>query len=113
MKTVQLLEKDDQISGEDWCRPLNLCTMNGGYSDDYSFKSMYTGTPENNVKWVKVKHVLDKMWFGYTVSELRKKLPSINYEYLRGDLPHGHALSMTGYNKANKRLPASSECDWD
>ena len=109
MITVQLLESTDEISREDWCRPLYLSTV--GYGDEYSFRSM-CGTPENNVKWVKVKHVLSDIWFGKTVAEARAK-GGLQYEFLRGDLPRAHALNMTGYEKMNTRIKKTHiDDDW-
>jgi hypothetical protein len=98
MITVQILEADDIVDPEDWCRPLSLTTMNGGYSDYYSFESCYTGAPENNVKWVKVKYILGRGWHGKTVGEIDKALGVfIKYEYVRGDIPQRSKLSLKDY----------------
>jgi len=64
MITINILEKTDVLKKGDWCRPLNLCTMSGGMGDGYSFKSMYSGAPENNTYMI--------------------------YEYARGDVPADH-----------------------
>ena len=99
MITLQLLEKDDIVEPEDWCRPLKLTSMSGGHSDYYSFQSAYTGAPENNVKWVKVKYILGRGWHGCTVAEIDKGLGRfIKYEYVRGDVPARSKLSLTDYN---------------
>lgn len=50
MKTVQILESSDTIFPTDWCRPLCITSMSG---DFYSFKSQYSGVPENNAMWVR------------------------------------------------------------
>lgn len=98
MKTIQMLEADDVVEPEDWCRPLSLMTMNGGYSDYYSFESCYTGAPENNVKWVKVKYILGKGWHGKTVKELDAGLGKfVKYEFVRGDIPRRQILSLKDY----------------
>ena len=60
MINLQLLEAGDIVEPEDWCRPLSIVSMSGGHSDEYSCKSQYTGAPENNVKWVRVKYILGK-----------------------------------------------------
>lgn len=97
MITVQLLESDDVVEPEDWCRPLSLTQM--GYSDSYSFRSQYTGAPENNVKWVKVKYILGHGWHGKTVAEIDKELGKfVKYEYVRGDIPQRSKLNLQGYN---------------
>jgi hypothetical protein len=99
MITIQILEKDDIVQPEDWCRPLSITSMSGGYSDHYSFKSQYTGAPENNVKWVKVKYILGRGWHGCTVAEIDTKLGKfIKYEYVRGDIPQRSVLSLKDYN---------------
>jgi hypothetical protein len=99
MISIQLLDDNDIVEPEDWCRPLSIVSMNGGHSDYYSFKSQYTGAPENNVKWVKVKYILGKCWHGKTVSEIDAELGKfIKYEYVRGDIPARSKLSLRGYN---------------
>ena len=74
MIQVQILEADDAVEPEDWCRPLSIVSMSDGQSDYQSFKSQYTGAPENNVKWIKVKYILGKGWHGQTVKEIDKAL---------------------------------------
>jgi hypothetical protein len=101
MLTVQLLENEDTIKPNDWCRPLFLITMSGGMSDSMSFKSCYGGIPENNVEWCKVKHVFGKPWFGSTVAEVKNMMQE-EYEFIRGDIPKSHALNMKGYTKLNE-----------
>jgi len=96
MITVSILEDDDTIKADDWCRPLAIVSMSGGSSDSYSFKSCYSGTPENNVKWVQVKHVFGKCWFGEPVSEFNRECEA--FEFLRGTPPKEHQLDMRGYN---------------
>ena len=99
MITLQLLEANDTVEPEDWCRPLSLMSMNGGHSDYYSFESTYTGAPENNVEWVKVKYILGKGSHGKTVKEIDAALGKfIKYEYVRGDIPARSRLNLSGYN---------------
>ena len=100
MITVQILEANDTIHPEDWCRPLSLMTMNGGHSDYYSFESCYTGAPENNVKWVKVKYILGiACHSSKTVKELDATLGKyVKYEFIRGEIPQRSKLSLKDYN---------------
>ena len=99
MISLQLLEANDIVEPEDWCRPLSLVSMSGGYSDYYSFESAYTGAPENNVKWVKVKYILGRGWHGKTVREIDSALGKyVKYEFVRGDIPQRSRLSLKGYN---------------
>jgi hypothetical protein len=100
MKTVQILEPDDCVMPDDWCRPLRLESMSGGHSDAYSFESMYSGNPENNVKWVRIKDVFGECWFGKQAKEL---MIHIQYEIVRGDIPARHRLK--GFHSlANAKL---------
>lgn len=114
MINLQLLEADDIVEPEDWCRPLSLTTMNGGYSDYYSFKSQYSGAPENNVKWVKVKYVLGHGWHGQTVAQIDKGLGKfVKYEFVRGDIPGRSRLSLKDYNVTDhtKVFHKDLQCD--
>ena len=91
MVTIQILESNDCIDPEDWCRPLLLVTMSGGHSDYYSFESCYSGAPENNVQWVKVREVFGEGWYSKPVKEVLKKL-SVKYEFARGMTPKSHTM---------------------
>jgi hypothetical protein len=73
--------------------------MSGGMSDSMSFKSCYFGTPENNVKWVRVTDQIGPHWIGRTVSEFNKLMP---YEFMLGDPPADHKLDMRGYRSMQK-----------
>lgn len=92
MKTINILEENDTIDPEDWCRPLILISMSGGLSDSYAFTNCYSGLPENNVKWVKVRKVFGECWFGKKVKEVLENLPL--YEFVRGDIPKSHLLTI-------------------
>lgn len=99
MINVQILEPTDIVDPEDWCRPLSLNSMSGGHSDYYSFQSQYSGAPENNVKWVKVKYILGKPWHGKTVREIDHGLGFFTkYEFIRGNIPRRQQLSLKDYN---------------
>lgn len=102
MITIQLLEAADVFYADDWCRPLALCTMSGGHSDSMSYKNMYSGRPENNVEWVRVKHVIGSPWWGTTVGKYTKACGK--YEFVRGNLPRSHQLSMSGYSTSSLRV---------
>lgn len=105
MITAQFLEATDTIDENDWCRPLSIVSMSGGHSDSYSFKNMYSGTPENNAEWVRVKDVIGRPWFGSTVKAYCRGVQA-RYEFVRGDVPSSHRLKMKGYNRlySNKKL---------
>ena len=91
MKTLKLLEAHDTVLPEDWCRPLELETMSGGMSDSMSFTSAYSGRPENNAKWIRVKFIFGPCWYGQPVAELNGD-DATPYEFVRGDLPLAHCL---------------------
>lgn len=97
MITVQLLEINDKILPTDWCRPLTLVSMNGGYSDSYSFESEYSGNPINNAKWCKVSDIFGETWFNSTVRQINKI--GQPYEFIRGDIPKTHLYGKTRKNK--------------
>ena len=98
MITVQILEPDDLIDAEDWCRPLRLTSMSGGHSDGYSFKSQYSGLPENNVQWCKVKLCIGSIWFGHKTRDFNYKM-NMKYEFVRGNVPATHRLDMQDYTR--------------
>jgi hypothetical protein len=97
MIQIFLLEERDIINPNDWCRPLNLCTISL-QGDSYSFESTYTGRPVNNLKWVKVKDAIGSCWFGKTIGEFNNPPMSIQqpqyYEFMRGSFPLNHVLDM-------------------
>ena len=76
-------------------------------SDDYSFKCMYSGTPENNIKWVQAKHVIGNIWFGNTLGHVRKELFSkfTEYEFMAGNMPKSHQLDMSDYKSIAGKFP--------
>lgn len=99
MITLQMLEADDTVLPDDWCRPLSITSMSGGHSDYYSFQSQYTGAPENNVKWVRVRYILGKPWHGCTRAEIDRGLGQfVKYEFVRGPIPVRSRLSLRDYN---------------
>lgn len=90
MISIKILEPDDIVEPTDWCRPLHLETMSGGQSDYYSFESDYSGTAQNNVKWVRIRDVFGPCWFGKSVKELNKYT---QHEIVRGEIPQKHRLT--------------------
>ena len=98
MINLSLLEADDILQETDWCRPLILHTMSE-WSDGYSFKSIYTGRPENNLKWCQVKDALPFGWSGKTVGEFNNRVPALPYEFIRGNIPKSDQLNMSLFNQ--------------
>jgi len=107
MKQVFILEADDTIHPDDWCRPLAIVSMSGGMSDGYSFRCMYSGGPENNVEWVRVKCVIGECWFGKTVAQFSRI--GTRYEFVRGDVPKSHKLDMADYKDLSKMKKSKHE----
>lgn len=97
MITIQILEDDDNILPTDWCRPLNLYSMSGGRSDDYSFTCCYTGQPENNAKWVNVHQIIGEVWHNKKVSEYHDAIQDcgLRYEFVRGNILLSHQYGNT------------------
>ena len=102
MITVQILEDTDTIRMDDWCRPLDFVSMGGGISDHYSFESCYTGAPENNVQWVRVREVIGECWDQKPLGSLNRRLQT-KFEVVRGDLPPSHTM------KSRRELEAEQE----
>lgn len=96
MILINILEPDDVITKECWIRPLKLMTMSGGMSDSMSFKSQYSGVPENNVKWVRAVDQLGPQWIGKTVKDFNHF--NFPYEFAIGNIPKSHQLNMRGYS---------------
>lgn len=100
MKNVSILEDADKLQADDWCRPLGLITMGGGQSDYYSFRSVYSGQPENNLRWVRFGHVFGAVWHGKTAKHINDAVTakgSQGYEFLRGEIPEDHKLDLSDY----------------
>jgi len=97
MKTVQILEADDIVLPTDWCRPLQLVTMCGGHSDDYSFRSM-GGRPENNVKWVPANYVLGPAWFEKPHTLAATQFEWQACEFVRGDIPENNKMDLREFD---------------
>lgn len=94
MKTIQLLEDNDIVFPTDWCRPLQIISMNGGYSDYYSFESQYTGKPENNARWCRVEQIFDTVLYdNNTVKQYNQY--NEEYEFIRGEIPWKHQYGKT------------------
>lgn len=98
MITLQLLENIDILHGEVWCRPLQIVSMNGGHSDNYSFGAGYR--PENNAKWVKAKFVIGPVWYHRPIGTYREAMAEhgYDYEFMIGDIPKSHQLDMSKYS---------------
>lgn len=114
MLVIHMLEPTDILEPNDWCRPLQIVSMSGGHSDYYSFQSNYTGTPENNAKWVRAKCVIGKPWFGKPVGEYLEGMRELglSWEFVRGPIPARHQLDMKGYTDLSKN-PLRYEQDED
>lgn len=100
MITVSILEEFDIIKPTDYCRPLQIVSMNGGLSDYYSFECAFSGTPENNAKWTRVDQVFGKGWYGEQVQSLLENV-NVPYEFIRGPIPDPH---LYGKTRAEKRM---------
>lgn len=113
MLTIQILEKTDLIQPKDWCRPLYLQSMSGGYSDSYSFKSQYSGTPENNLKWVRAEDIFGDGWFdNVTLGQLCDDI-QLEYEFVRGNIPEANKLDMSDYGSVRGYEPDYDDFEYD
>jgi hypothetical protein len=80
MIQVSFLESADTIEPTDWCRLISGPEPYDGYCHD--------------TKWQQVKYVLGKTWYGKTVSEIIRS--SLNYEFVRGEVPRSHRATSRG-----------------
>lgn len=89
MRTVYILEDDDIVLSDDWMRPLD-------FDGSPNTRSVYSGTPENNTKWIMVCEYFGDWVVGKTVKKIHKKMnrhdagPLHEYEFIRGFIPHKH-----------------------
>ena len=91
MIDIKLLEANDNIHADDYCRPLKI--QQESWSDEIHFTSTYGGSPINNMKWTKVSDVLGSCWFGKPVKDFNKD-DSHPMEFVRGDIPKKHILTV-------------------
>ena len=90
MRTIKMLEEDDLIHSEFWCRPMNfLPSAAAGCEVFPNTTSCYGGRPMNNTRWIKVRDVLGPFWFGRSVSEFNAG-SKMQYEFVSGEIPEGH-----------------------
>jgi hypothetical protein len=87
MVKLELLENNDAVRSDDFCRPLGLSFSE---SDRVYETSEYSGKPINNLKWVVVREVFGDCWFGKTVAEINGG--ETKHEFVRGGLPESHCL---------------------
>jgi len=92
MKQVYILEDNDILQENDWCRQLGIARE--GQSDIVSDWGTYGGQPINRMKWIPVSIILP-YWVGKTVGEYNNGLDKLIYyhpkfEFLRGELPKHH-----------------------
>ena len=90
MIKIDILEGDDIIQADDYCRPLKI--MQDDWSDSVMFSCTYSGLPCNNLKWTKVSDVLGKCWHGKPVKEYNHKDKRFPEEFARGAIPKEHIL---------------------
>jgi hypothetical protein len=104
MYQIAILTSKDVIKKGDWCRPLSLSTMSGGMSDYYSFKSEFSGSPENNTLWCRVERIMP-FWIGASVSSYNEKMKEINkWEFIRGQIPESHIHEDAENPEYNQKL---------
>jgi hypothetical protein len=97
MRTIKILDKDDVITVETFCRPLGV-TYESSHSSAVLERATYSGMPINHMKWVPVRYVLGSCWIGKTVEEFSTDYDYSEYEYAIGDIPAAHILDMYKYD---------------
>lgn len=85
MITIVLLEDDDIVEPNDWCRPLFNPLLN------LIDKDRLTGSPINHAEWIQVKTRYEPGWWNRPVNELNFGL--LKYEFIRGNPPIDHRVT--------------------
>jgi hypothetical protein len=93
MKTIFILEDDDEVATSDLCRPLNP----SGALELSAFG-------RNNSTWIPVTEVLGPMWMGKKLGAIKRELTEksvheyvFEYEVIRGEVPRDHLLDVDAY----------------
>lgn len=87
MKTVQILEDDDVLTGNEFVRAITFIeSENSGCNK----LSTYGGMPENNTLWVPFLDVFGDIHVGKTVRRLREQMKGYRYEFVLGEPPIGN-----------------------
>lgn len=112
MISLQLLELDDPVDPDDWVRPLDMgYNQFGDHTEPHSF-NMYGGSPQNNIKWIKVRDTFGECHWGKTVREIHALFDKmvnwqnqmLRYEFVRGDVPKSHIWDWRKTKKEQDRL---------
>jgi hypothetical protein len=98
MKSIFILEDEDEVETSDLCRPLNPSGMLG--------LSKYGNYIKNNAKWIPITEVLGPIWIGMTLGEIKNELAKrssntyvFEYEIIRGEVPIEHLLDVDTYKQ--------------
>ena len=83
-----MLEGHDKIHKNDWVRAVD-------FDGDPNIYSFYSGRPDNNTRWLRVKDIFGPHVNGKTVDELHESFEKmvhygnqlLTFEFIRGHLP--------------------------
>lgn len=93
MKTIQILDPEDAVQKQDFCRPLHIDARGNSCDSD--------GYPTNFVKWAPVSVMIPEYFHYLSVGSLREE--GYNFEFARGDIPAQHKLDMRLYPTVCKK----------
>jgi hypothetical protein len=95
MISLQLLEEDDIIQANDWCRPMSIQPVDP-WSDTIVFTNTYGGNTVNNVKWLTATQCCP-FWIGKKLKDFNDGMESTGtwYEFVRGNIPNNHQYGKT------------------
>lgn len=99
MKTIQILEDNDEITGNEYVRAIDFVWHETPGCNSFS---TYGGRPENNTLWVPFSDVFGTWCIGYTVGELREKMKGYRYEFALGEMPVSNV--WVNWRKERKEL---------
>lgn len=100
MKSVHILEDNDEVQVGDYIRPLFIESMAVESFDHYSVENPYAGSQQGNVKWLRVDQALSSRLLGHSVRVINKEIGP--HEFLRGTPPSSHIEGDSAKEERNK-----------
>lgn len=104
MKSVHILEDNDEVQVGDYIRPLFLDSVSLESTDHYSVENPYAGALQGHVKWLRVDQALSSRLLGHSVRVINKEIGP--HEFLRGTPPSSHLYGDNAKEDRNKFMEA-------
>lgn len=104
MKSVHILEDNDEVQVGDYIRPLFIESTSFEATDHYTIENPYAGAQQGHVKWLRVDQALSESLLGHSVRVINKQIGP--HEFLRGTPPAAHIEGDTAKEERNKFMEA-------